>query len=404
MTGRLLAIATALALAGAVAAGASAATVELRVESATGPAIFAGPVATLPHAVDGGDGSGPHPCAGPVGGPPSATATGVLDDAMRAAGISWRGNWDPSFRDFFIDRIGPYTSAVPDSYWSLSVNGRISPGGCLARVADGDLVRFYFGPLFGAAPGPVAGTDEPAGNGGEGASGLNGDDPTPRRVRAIARRAARFLRDASGVGADWSRLALAVRRGRGLGGAAQRLLGGRLDRLGRDGSVDQDVNATALAALGLERRPAAAGRALDWLAGMQGGDGGFGYRPGVAADVDTTALVAWALARGGRPAELHRAGEFLRASQAASGGFPALPGGEANAQSTGLALVGLRLAGFGPRLRSPAGRTPLGYLAALARRDGSIAYTPGGSPTPTWTTAQALLGLTSAARLLGYSG
>ena len=64
--------------------------------------------------------------AGSAGSAGGATATSTLDDAMRGAGISWRGNWDPSFRDFFIDSIGPYASAAPDRYWSLTVNGHFA--------------------------------------------------------------------------------------------------------------------------------------------------------------------------------------------------------------------------------------------------------------------------------------
>ena len=103
-----IALAVVLAVAGGTAA-ASAAAVSLRVEAAGAPApLFDGTVDTEPHSVDGGDGSGPHPCSGPPGAPPAPTPTGALDDAMRAAGISWRGNWDRGFGDFFIERIGPY--------------------------------------------------------------------------------------------------------------------------------------------------------------------------------------------------------------------------------------------------------------------------------------------------------
>src|SRR5262249_4593876 len=130
----------AVAFFAAAAAGAGAAVVEVRVDTSTGaPALFDGTVETQPHPVDGRGGSGAHPCDG--GGPEAtATATGALDDAMRAAGIPWHGSWNTSFRDFFIDRIGPYASAPPDDYWSLTVNGRFSSGGCLATVADGDLI------------------------------------------------------------------------------------------------------------------------------------------------------------------------------------------------------------------------------------------------------------------------
>ena len=323
---------------------------------------------------------------------------------MRAAGISWRGNWDPSFHDFFIDRIGPYASASPDRYWSLTVNGHFSAGGCLTQVADGDAVRFFYGPLFGeppaddgekapGAPGPGA-----AGSGGEsGAAPHHGG-----RLRAIAAAAARYLKRARGAGREWADLALAVRDGQGCSRAAAALLGERLGERRRDGSIGGDVNATAVAVLAMEPgSPRAAARAASWLTRAQSPDGGFGYRAGVPADVDTTGLATWALALAGRHAAARLGGIFIRAAQAADGGFPSIGGGSSNAQSTGLATVGLRVAGIAPRtVLGGAGLGPLDYLASLARPDGSIAYDGERSPTPVWSTAQALLGLTRRSKLL----
>ena len=409
MRNRLLTLATTVALAAVVAAPAAAAVVELRVESAVGPTtIFAGSVETQPHAVDGGDGSGPHPCSGPAGAPAAATATGALDDALRMAGVPWRGNWNPSFRDFFVDSIGPFASAAPDRYWSLTVNGRFSPGGCLAQVVDGDLVEFSYGSLFGdGAPGgsgSAGGPPSPGGPGGAIGDPGGGTVRPPARARALALGASRFLRrHRGGVGTEWARLALALRAGQGPAAAARALLGERLEARRPDGSVEGDVNATALAVLALQHsEPAAAVRAATWLASIQGLDGGFGYRPGLAADVDSTGLATWALMREGRRAAARRGGAFVGAAQAADGGFPSLPGGESNAQSTGLALVALRAAGLGAgSAAATAGPTALDYLRSLARPQGSIAYSASASPTPVWTTAQALLGLTGRARLLG---
>jgi len=404
---RLLAIATTAALAAVVVAAAPArgATVSLRVDSATDPApLFDGSVSTLPHAVDGSDGSGPHPCTGAAGGTPAATATGALDDAMRAAGIPWRGNWDPSFRDFFIDRIGPYASAAPDSYWSLSVNGHFSSGGCLAQVEDGDSIHFSFGPLFGETV-PTDPGHNPSGAAGPRAEGENSGPvsaPATAKVRGLAARAARYLRrHRDAVGAEWGQLALALRRGADPSAAAAALLRGRLGRL-RGGSFGADVNATAIAVLALEsRHPRAARRAARWLSSVQDPSGGFGFRPGVEPDVDSTGLATWALARAGVSAAARRGGDFVSAAQASDGGFPSLPGGASNSQSSGLALVALRVTGVGPGLRSDAGKTGLDFLSSLARRNGSIAYSEGVNPTPAWTSAQALLGLTGEAKLLG---
>lgn len=384
--------------------------VSLRVESSTAPApLFDGTVEALPHEVDGGDGSGPHPCWGPPGATPAPTATGALDDAMRDAGIPWRGNWNPSFRDFFIDSIGAYASASPDRYWSLTINGGFSAGGCLSRVTGGDTIRFFYGPLFGAPPdaggaagGAAVGQDDdddgPAGKDGGGAA----VGTQRKRLHRVAAAASAFLRR-RGAGESWAQLALELRRGGDPAGAAAGLLGGRLTGQRLDGSVDGDVNATALAVLALkERGPRRAARAAAWLAGEQGEDGGFGYRPGAPADLDTTGMATWALAVGGRSAAALRGGSFIRSAQAADGGFPAVPGGESNSQSTGLAALALRVTGIGVhQTTSTAGLTPLDYLAALSRSNGSISYQRHSAPSPVWTTAQALLGLTRKEKLLG---
>jgi hypothetical protein len=395
----------ACAAAATLAAPAGAAVVTLSVTAAGAPApLFEGSVNTEPHAVDGGDGSGPHSCSGPPGSAPSATATGALDDAMRSAGIPWRGNWDPSFRDFFIDSIGTYASAAPDRYWSLTVNGRFSSGGCLRQVVDGDSVRFFYGPLYEAGS-PGSTPAEPGGPGaGPGSAGNTAKaGPRPRKLRGVVVAAARFLRRQRGEA--WARLALALRGEGDPAAAAAGLVGKpRLTSQSADGSFGADVNVTALAVLALDRsRPRAAARAVAWLTASQAPSGGFGYRPGVPPDIDTTGLASWALALRGRRAAVSRAAAFVRSAQATDGGFPALPGGESNAQSTGLATIALRLAEVGPRRSlGGSGRGPLDYLVALARRDGSIAYRPRSSPTPAWTTAQALLGLTAKTRLLDW--
>lgn len=404
-------LATTAALAAVVAAPAAGAVVNVRVDSALDPApLFDGTVTTLPHAVDGGDGSGAHPCAGPSSGAPSATATGALDDALRGAGIAWRGNWDPSFHDFFVDRIGGHASSPPDLYWSLTVNGRFGGGGCLTRVADGDSVRFSYGPLFGPGGGTGEGPGTDGGSdpgGGAAEAGATAPGASRKRLRRLALGAVRFLRSHRGAGEEWAELALALRGDGGTARAARRILGDRAGEGRADGSIEGDVNATALAVLASPRPllPAPSGghtRACAWLVSVQEAGGGFGYRPEAAPDVDSTGLAAWALARCGRDGAVARAAGFVRSAQAADGGFPSLPGGESNAQSTGLGLVALRVAGRGAgSARTAAGLTPLDYLAGLGRRNGSIAYAPGTAPTPVWTTAQALLGLTSARALLG---
>ena len=407
----LAATAAIAVVAAAAPLGARGATVELLVESASAPTpLFAGTVTTAPHPVDGGDGSGPHGCDGPAGSSPSATATGALDDGLRTAGVSWRGNWDPSFRDFFIDRIGPHASAPPDSYWSLTVNDRFSPGGCLAKVVDGDRIHFFFGSLFG---GPGQGPGEGGSPADAGTGPWAGNPPismeigpSAARLRRIAARAAAFLRDRGGVGEDWAALALAVRSGEAVDRAAAGLLDGRLAGQRPDGSIEGDVNATALSVLALRpRAPRRAARAAAWLVAAQAPGGGFGYRPGVAADVDTTGLATWALAVAGRRAAARSGAGFIRSGQALDGGFPPIAGGSSNAQTTGLAAVALRVTGIGAgHPLGPSRSSPLAYLTSLARRDGSIAYSRASSPTPVWSTAQALLGLTAGSKLLALGG
>jgi hypothetical protein len=397
---------TTVALAAVVTAAApqaEAALVSLRVESFSAPApLFDGTVETLPHEVDGGDGSGSHPCGGPAGGAPAPTATGALDDALRGAGISWRGNWNPSIHDFFVDRIGAYASASPDRYWSLSVNGDFSAGGCLTSVADGDAIRFYYGPLFGAPPDAEGKNPADEGQVAENPAHGDGVGRPARQLRRIATAAARYLRRSRGPGQEWARLALALRAREGAAAAAAAMLGNRLHTQRRNGSFGGDVNSTALAVLALQRRgPQRAARAAGWLAAVQSADGGFGFRVGAPADVDTTGLATWALALARRQAAVLKGASFVRAIQGDDGGFPSLPGGNSNSQSTGLATVALRVAGIAPRQTvGAASLGPLDYLAGIARDDGSIPYNAGSSPTPIWTTAQALLGLTTRAKLL----
>lgn len=384
-----------------------AAVVALRVESSEAPApLFDGTVDAQAHAVDGNDGSGSHPCSGSPGATPAPTATSALDDALRSSGISWRGNWNPSFRDFFIERIGPYASQVPDRYWSLTVNGRFSAGGCLTQVAEGDSIRFFYGPLFGAPPTGPGATGGSPGEPSAGASpGESAKGTSRKALRRVSAKAVGFLRGHRGLGVEWAKLALALRDDDGPALAAAELIGEKLESQLPDGSLDHDTNATALAVLALaEDRPRAARRAANWLAEVQLASGGFGYRPGVAADIDTTGLASWALAIERRRAPVLRAAAFVSTAQAPDGGFPASPGGASNAQSTGLATIALRVSGLGPRRGlSASGRGPLDYLASLARPNGSISYQQRTSPTPVWTTSQALLGMTTRVRLLGWS-
>jgi hypothetical protein len=133
-----------VAAVGALAGVASAATVNLRIEGSQ-KALYEGPVATAPREVDGNDGTGFHPCWGPLGSTPGPTATTALADATQAAGIPWLGNWNPDFRDFFVESIGSDSSTPPEGYWSLWLNGASAAGGCSTKVKDGDEVIWSYG-------------------------------------------------------------------------------------------------------------------------------------------------------------------------------------------------------------------------------------------------------------------
>jgi hypothetical protein len=117
--------------------------VRLRVEGAQ-QTIFEGVVDTAPRVLDGGDGTGPHPCRGDDPDNPRPTPTTALADAATATGFSWHGNWDPSFNDFFVDAVGPDASQPPTSYWGILRNGRYTAGGCTETVAQGDDVLFAY--------------------------------------------------------------------------------------------------------------------------------------------------------------------------------------------------------------------------------------------------------------------
>lgn len=99
-------------------------------------------VDTTPHAVDGRDGTGSHPCQGPIGEAAGPTVTGALDDATRAAGLSWRGQWSSSSGDFLVTEVAG-EAATSSGPWTILLNGVPTPvGGCSMKVAEGDRVLF----------------------------------------------------------------------------------------------------------------------------------------------------------------------------------------------------------------------------------------------------------------------
>lgn len=222
-------------------------------------------------------------------------------------------------------------------------------------------------------------------------------------VRRLADRAAAYLRSpptrrtvrSSSLVARWVSLALGMRGDRRQAAKADRLARKLLPKQSEDGSFGADLNLTATAAITIRRSsPEQSSKAADWLEERQQASGGFGFSTGSGPDVDSTGLTAWALALNGRDEAVSAAARFVRGTQNLDGGLPAVPGGKSNAQSTGLGLVALRLAGPGSlRTRTEDGITPLHFLATLQKRNGSIQYAPGLATTPSWVTAQALIGL-----------
>jgi prenyltransferase beta subunit len=167
----------------------------------------------------------------------------------------------------------------------------------------------------------------------------------------------------------------------------------------RDGSVAEQVNLTAFAALALRAAGAGPSAAmLAWMIRQQDADGGFNFAVrGGSSDVDDTgaALEALAGAGGAVPGRARaRAVSFIRRQQDRDGGFPSQPGSGSNAQSTAFAVQGLVASGADPASLHRAGApSPLDYLRSLTSPDGHIRYSAGTDQTPTWVTAQALMAL-----------
>jgi energy-coupling factor transport system substrate-specific component len=185
------------------------------------------------------------------------------------------------------------------------------------------------------------------------------------------------------------------------GGALVTDVGGRdllaeLERkIGRNGSVSDQVNLTAFAVLALRAADAAVpGRMLRWLVRQEDQDGGFNFSTaGGTSDVDDTGAALEALTGDGRPGAVRaraRAIRFIRAQQNPDGGFPQQSGGQSNAQSTAFAVQGLIACGVP---LSSLHRSPIGYLSALMAPDGHVRYSATSDQTPVWVTGQALMAL-----------
>jgi hypothetical protein len=142
--GALAVLAAAVAFTAAPAQAATTVTVRIEGPSQT---IFEGPVTPAIQTVDGNDGKGPQKCDGTNGGAntsPGATATSVMDTAVRGSGRSWQGDFNESFSDFVVNRIAG-RSSTSSQFWNVAVNGKsLEVGGCQAIVKPGDEVLWAF--------------------------------------------------------------------------------------------------------------------------------------------------------------------------------------------------------------------------------------------------------------------
>lgn len=127
---------------------------------------------------------------------------------------------------------------------------------------------------------------------------------------------------------------------------------------------------------------------LQWLTGVQNGDGGWGDVPGQPSNADVTGSVMQALpdtkaAEGGL--------SYLRKHQRSSGGFALGAAGGVNSQSTAWAIQGMIAVGADPARISSSGSSALDYLAARQAADGHYRYSEASDQTPVWVTGQVLV-------------
>jgi energy-coupling factor transport system substrate-specific component len=171
-------------------------------------------------------------------------------------------------------------------------------------------------------------------------------------------------------------------------------------RVRGDGSISDQVNLTAFAALALRADGVGpSSKTMRWLVRQQDADGGFSFSgAGGSSDVDDTGAALEALA--GDPAAAaarSRAVAFLRRRQNRDGGFPSQPGMGSNAQSTAWAIQGLDAAGASPAgLHRGGAVSPLAYLDSLVGANGGVRYSRGVTQTPVWVTGEALMAMQGA--------
>ena len=161
-----------------------------------------------------------------------------------------------------------------------------------------------------------------------------------------------------------------------------------------NGSFDGYVSYTSFAIFALRRSGVSATsptikRAAQWIEGRQNDDGGFNVGGSGPSGIDDTASAVQALRLAGRTAAARRGATFLTRQQNASGGFPLTRNAAPNAQSTAYAVQGLvAVGGF-----ESAVKKGQAYLRSLTQPNGLVRYSRTGSQTPVWVSAQALMAL-----------
>jgi prenyltransferase beta subunit len=218
-----------------------------------------------------------------------------------------------------------------------------------------------------------------------------GQKPGPAAIAYVKR----GLGSLTAIG-DVERTVLVVRAAdlepRRFGG--RNLIDGILRRRRSDGSVDGYVSYTSFAILALRRSGVSASsgtvkRAARWIERHQNSDGGFNVGGRGASGIDDTASAVQALRIAGRTAAARRGATFLAGQQASNGGFPLTRGAAPNAQSTAYAVQGLVAAGGH---ESAVGRGQA-YLRSLTEPNGLVRYSRTARQTPVWVSAQALMAL-----------
>jgi prenyltransferase beta subunit len=161
-----------------------------------------------------------------------------------------------------------------------------------------------------------------------------------------------------------------------------------------DGSFDGYVSYTSFAIFALRRSGVSASSgtvkgAARWIERHQNDDGGFNVGGSGASGIDDTATAVQALRLAGRTAAARRGATFLARQQNSGGGFPLTRNAAPNAQSTAYAVQGLVAAGG----FESAVKKGQAYLRSLTEPNGLVRYSRTGRQTPVWVSAQALMAL-----------